>query len=207
MADFDEGSMARGRQRAPRSAKVKCVNQDETGSPLANDAGTGPIAATLPAIRRDRSGAARGGAARPAGGAAGRRWGRGRACAHDDRSERVAAHRAPARQRRRRASCASKPRVTLLDALRETLALDRHQERLRPRPVRRLHRAGRRPSHQLLPDARGDARGQRDHDHRRPRHARSAASDAGGVHRPRRLPVRLLHAGPDLLGGRRWSAS
>ena len=29
------------------------------------------------------------------------------------------------------------------------------------------------------------------------------ASDAGGLHRARRLPVRLLHAGPDLLGGRR----
>ena len=29
---------------------------------------------------------------------------------------------------------------------------------------------------------------------------RHAASAAAGVHRPRRLPVRLLHAGPDLLG-------
>ena len=34
----------------------------------------------------------------------------------------------------------------------------RHQEGLRPRPVRRLHRAGRRPAHQLLPDPRGHAR-------------------------------------------------
>ena len=31
---------------------------------------------------------------------------------------------------------------------------DRHQEGLRPRPVRRLHGAGRRPAHQLLPHAR-----------------------------------------------------
>ena len=34
---------------------------------------------------------------------------------------------------------------------------DRHQEGLRPRPVRRLHRAGRRPARQLLPHAGGDA--------------------------------------------------
>ena len=30
---------------------------------------------------------------------------------------------------------------------------------------------------------------------------RRAAPAAGGLHRARRLPVRLLHAGPDLLGG------
>ena len=29
-----------------------------------------------------------------------------------------------------------------------------------------------------------------------------SASDAGGLRQARRLPVRLLHAGPDLLGGR-----
>src|SRR5262249_11690393 len=33
---------------------------------------------------------------------------------------------------------------------------DRHQERLRSRPMRRLHGAGRRPADQLLPDARRD---------------------------------------------------
>jgi xanthine dehydrogenase YagT iron-sulfur-binding subunit len=33
------------------------------------------------------------------------------------------------------------------------------------------------------------------------RHARPAAPDAGRVHQARRLPVRLLHAGADLLGG------
>ena len=94
------------------------------------------------------------------------------------------------------------PRVTLLDALRERARAHRHQEGLRPRPVRRVHGAGRRPPRQLVPDAGGDARGQRDHDDRGPRHARFAASDAGRVHRPRRLPVRLLHARSDLLGGR-----
>ena len=40
-------------------------------------------------------------------------------------------------------------------------ASDRHQEGLRPRPVRRLHGARRRAADQLLPDARGDARGRR----------------------------------------------
>ena len=40
-------------------------------------------------------------------------------------------------------------------------AADRHEEGLRPRPVRRLHGDRRRPAHQLLPDARGDARGRR----------------------------------------------
>ena len=45
---------------------------------------------------------------------------------------------------------------------------DRHQEGLRPRPVRRLHRAGRRPAHQFLPDARRDAGRRRDHHHRGP---------------------------------------
>ncbi len=52
-------------------------------------------------------------------------------------------------------------RTTLLDALREHLPPHRHQEGLRSRPVRRLHGDRRRPAHQLVPDARGDARGRR----------------------------------------------
>ena len=80
---------------------------------------------------------------------------------------------------------------------------DRHQEGLRPRPVRRLHGAGRRRARAVLPDAR-----------RQPCAApvttieglagagRRAAPDAAGLHRPRRLPVRLLHAGADHVGGR-----
>ena len=47
------------------------------------------------------------------------------------------------------------PRTTLLDALRERLAPHRHEEGLRPRPVRRVHGARRRPARQLVPDARG----------------------------------------------------
>ena len=61
------------------------------------------------------------------------------------------------------------PRTTLLDALREHLRPHRHEEGLRPRPVRRLHGAGQRPADQRLPDARRHARGRRDHDDRRPR--------------------------------------
>ena len=44
--------------------------------------------------------------------------------------------------------------------------------------------------------------GDKRHDHRRPGHAAEAASDAGRVRQARRLPVRLLHARPDLLGRR-----
>ena len=47
------------------------------------------------------------------------------------------------------------PRVTLLDLLRERLRSDRHQEGLRPRPMRRLHGAGRRPPDQFLPGSGG----------------------------------------------------
>ena len=42
-------------------------------------------------------------------------------------------------------------------------------------------------------------RGRQHHDDRGARHARQSASDAGGVRQARRLSVRLLHAGPDLL--------
>ena len=65
-------------------------------------------------------------------------------------------------------------RTTLLDAAARASAPDRHQERLRPRPVRRLHGDGGRPPDQFLPDPRGDARRRRGHDHRgswaRPEH-------------------------------------
>ena len=53
-----------------------------------------------------------------------------------------------------------------------------------------------------LPVARRGGARPRHHDrgHIQPR--RHAASHAAGVHRPGRIPVRLLHAGPDRLGGR-----
>ena len=72
---------------------------------------------------------------------------------------------------------------------------DRHQEGLRPRPVRRLHRAARRPPRQRLPAARG----RRTTAPRSPPIEGLADGDAlhpmqAGVHRARRVPVRLLHA-------------
>src|SRR5919112_893680 len=60
-----------------------------------------------------------------------------------------------------------------------------------------MHRARRRHTDQRLPRPGRPVRRQRDH-HDRGR----GASAAGGVHAPRRVPVRLLHPGPDLLGDR-----
>src|SRR6266849_5179877 len=77
---------------------------------------------------------------------------------------------------------------------------DRHQEGLRPRPMRRLYRAGGRAADQFLPHVRRDA-GRRPCDHHRGFGGEwGAACIAAGLHRPRRVPVRLLHAGTDLLG-------
>ncbi len=76
----------------------------------------------------------------------------------------------------------------------------RHQEGLRPRPVRRLHGAGERHPGEFLPDAGGDEGRCRDHHGRgarrprRPEGQQRPPPDPGGVHRARRLPVRLLHA-------------
>src|SRR5262249_23037552 len=79
---------------------------------------------------------------------------------------------------------------------------DRHGERLRSRPMRHVYRPGGRAADQFLPDIRRHAgRGQGDDD-RGSGDRRQAARAAAGVHRPRCLPVRLLHAGTDLLRGR-----
>src|SRR5215813_12986941 len=68
--------------------------------------------------------------------------------------------------------------------------------------MRRLHRSGRRPADQLLPHiGRYEGRRQSDH-HRGAGDGWRAACVAAGIHRPRRVPVRLLHAGTDLLGRR-----
>ena len=78
----------------------------------------------------------------------------------------------------------------------------RHEERLRPRPVRRLHRARRRPPHQLVPDARATGGGPADHDDRRSRARRRLHPMQAAFIEARRLPVRLLHARPDHVRGR-----
>src|SRR5712672_1047518 len=65
-------------------------------------------------------------------------------------------------------------------AARESRA-DRHEKRLRPGPMRRLHGDRQRTTHQQLPDPRRDAR---------------------GIRAPRWIAMRLLHPRPDLLGRR-----
>ena len=94
------------------------------------------------------------------------------------------------------------PRVSLLDALARPPAADRHEEGLQPGRVRRLHGAGGRRAHPVLPGARRPVRGPRHHDHRRAGERRGRPCAAGRVHRARRISVRLLHARPDLLGRR-----
>src|SRR5215475_8983927 len=63
----------------------------------------------------------------------------------------------------------------------------------------RLHRAGQRHAHQLLSRPRHHEGRRGDHHHRGARPGGPAASHATGVHRSGRAPVRLLHAGADLL--------
>src|SRR5689334_2876676 len=68
--------------------------------------------------------------------------------------------------------------------------------------MRRVYGAGGRAAHQFLPHSRRDeGRRQRDHD-RGPGDGWRIACAATGVYRPRRVPVRLLHAGTDLFGSR-----
>ena len=93
-------------------------------------------------------------------------------------------------------------RTSLLDALRETSRSHRHQERLRPRAVRRVHRAAQWAARQFLPHPRGSCRRSSSNDDRRTsagRRNRKPVTGAGRFRRARRISVRLLHAWPDLL--------
>ena len=94
------------------------------------------------------------------------------------------------------------PRQSLLDLLRETLDLTGTKKGCNQGACGActVLLDGRRD--RLLPDAGRHARRRRGHDDRRPRAGRRAASAAGGVHRARWLPVRLLHARPDHVGRR-----
>src|SRR5882672_5360447 len=65
-----------------------------------------------------------------------------------------------------------------------------------------MHRACQRHAGELLPEPRRNARGRRDHDDRRGRTARGAASRAIGFRRARCLSMRLLHVRPDHVCGR-----
>ncbi len=115
-------------------------------------------------------------------------------------------HRPPERQRH---GARTRPRYPHHPAGRAARASapQRHQEGLRPRPVRRLHGACGRPPRGVVPEPGGDAPGCRgDHD-RRPGHAGRAAPAADRLSAARRLPVRLLHTRADLLGGRSCAAA
>ena len=78
--------------------------------------------------------------------------------------------------------------------------LDRHQEGLRPRPMRCLHGPCQWRARALVLEPRPGAGRQRDHDDRGPGHAGSDASHAGGVRRMRCVSVRLLHVRPNHVG-------
>ena len=71
---------------------------------------------------------------------------------------------------------------------------DGREAGVRPRRLRRLHRAARRRAGEVLHDARGRRGGPRDHDGRGHRHAREDEPAAAGVRREGRAAVRLLHA-------------
>ena len=92
------------------------------------------------------------------------------------------------------------PRTTLLDCIRETVALTGTKKGCDHGQCGActVHVNGRRVNSCLTPGL--DARRGRDHDHRGPRHARRIASHAGGVRCLRRIPVRLLHVRPDHVG-------
>src|SRR5437879_5227829 len=73
---------------------------------------------------------------------------------------------------------------------------------MRPRAVRRVHGSRERQTHQFVSHPRDHERRRRGHDDRRSRRRRRPARPSTGLHRSRRLPVRLLHAGSDLFGRR-----
>ena len=79
---------------------------------------------------------------------------------------------------------------------------DRHQDRLRHQPVRRLHGADRRRRREVVHDARGAGRRRERHDHRGAGAERRAHAAAGRVLGEARAAVRLLHAGHGLRRAR-----
>ena len=97
------------------------------------------------------------------------------------------------------------PATPLLYVLSDDLALRGPKFGCGARAVRRVHGDRRRPRDAIVRDAgRHDGR-RRDHDARRPGHAREAASDPAGVHRRAGGAVRLLpeRRDPDREGVRR----
>ena len=76
----------------------------------------------------------------------------------------------------------------------------RRQVRLRPRPMRRLHRHRRRQGGAVLRHAAAAAGRQEGHDAGRPRHDRSAGADPARLHRGAGGAMRLLHRRHDDAG-------
>ena len=75
-------------------------------------------------------------------------------------------------------------------------------ERLRPWSMRSMHRASGRPPRPRVPDVCSHERRARGHYRGSERAGCAIASHATGVHRSRRVPVRLLHARTDHVGDR-----
>ena len=101
----------------------------------------------------------------------------------------------------RAATLPDDPEALLVDVLRDQLAPDRNQARLRRRRLRRLHGPARRGSGRELPPAGESGRGQ-ERDHGRGRRRRQIACRAARLHGPRRAAMRVLHPGLHRRGER-----
>ena len=109
---------------------------------------------------------------------------------------RRAAYDHPPHRQRRRAARRGGRSLDAGRAAARSPGLDRHEDRLRPRRVRRLHgAAGRQAGVLVQQPGRVDGRPV-DRNRRGARAQRSARPAAAGVRRARRAAVRLLHVGP-----------
>jgi hypothetical protein len=93
-------------------------------------------------------------------------------------------------------------RTTLLDALREHIGLSQVPKRAAITASVGLAPSWSGVAVYFMPDPGADRPRSADHDHRGIIPRRQTASDAAGLHRSGRLPVRILHAGTDRFGDR-----
>ena len=99
-------------------------------------------------------------------------------------------------ERQARSPRHGRPALPPLDAPHRPRA-HRHEVRVRRRPVRLVHGGRGREGRPVLPGLARRRPGQEGHDDRRAGGGRQAPPDPAGVRRPRRVPVRLLHARDD----------